>query len=108
MRNLKLGPWQYQLVRSDPIEVPSGRLFLVARVFAFTRRRATVSAGGVAGGGVRFTSVAPLAVIAEQKGWRRLLPIVNLNRLILWALCGVCIASFLAARAAGRAMARRP
>jgi len=107
MWKLKLGPWEYKLVRSEPLRVGSSRLVHVARIFSFTRRRATIGQENVTGEGLRYASIRPVAVVADQRGLRRLLPIVDLNSLLMWAFAGIWLASFLAARAAGRALEQR-
>lgn len=107
MWKLKLGPWEYKLVRSEPLRVGSSRLVYVARIFSFTRRRATIGQENVSCEGQRFASIRPVAVVADQKGLRRLLPIMDLNSLFMWVFAGICLASFLAARTAGRALDQR-
>lgn len=102
--NLKIGPLRFRLVRSDTIVAGSSRLTLIARVISFNRRRATIRKDGFDATGMQFADVAPVAVVASERGWRRLLPIVNVTRLILWALAGVCVASYVASRAVGRTL----
>ena len=103
----KVGPLQYRVVRSDPIQVGTSRLSMIARVISYTRRRATIGEDTIRSHGVQFVDVSPVAVMAEQRGWRRLLPVVNLTNMIVGALAGVCLASYVASRAVGKAIEDR-
>lgn len=106
MWKLKLGPWEYKLVRSDFQDVGGSRLMYVARVFSYTRRRASIGEADISCQGQRVASVQPMAVIADQRGVRRLIPVVDATSLLMWALAGICVTSFLAARAVSRSLDR--
>jgi SH3-like domain-containing protein len=104
MWRMKVGPLQYRVVRSETVQTGGSQLTLLARVISCTRRRAAIGQGDIKTWGLQYVNVAPVAVVAEQSGWRRLLPIVDLTGMIVWALAGVCLASYVASRAAGRAL----
>jgi hypothetical protein len=107
MWNAKLGPFQYRVVRGGPVQAGTSRLTLIARVVSYTRRRATIGEDGIQMQGQQYVDVVPVAVVSEQRGWRRILPVFDLTRVIVGALAGICLASYVASRAVGRAIDER-
>lgn len=104
MFKMQCGPWVYRMERGDPIQVGDIRLFPMVRIWAWRRRRARVGARGFTAQGTLLESISPLAVALERPGERRLIPIINVTRLLLWAIAGLCLAGSLSALAARRAI----
>jgi len=107
MWKTELGPFRYRVVRSEPVQAGTSRLTMIARVISYTRRRATIGQPSIQMQGAQFVDVVPVAVVSAQRGWRRLMPVIDLTRLIVGALAGVCLASYIASRAAGRSLDAR-
>jgi len=80
---------------------------MIASEMSYTRRRATVGQDNIKMFGAQVVDVTPVAVVAEQHGWRRLIPVIDLTRMIIGALAGVCLASYVASRAVGRSLDER-
>lgn len=104
MWKVRCGPWRYRVERGDPIQVGECRLFPVVRVWTWRRRRASLGPQGFAARGALTESLAPMAVVLERPGERRLIPIVDITRLLSWAIAGLCLAGTLSALAAHRAL----
>jgi hypothetical protein len=103
---LRLGPFSYELVRSEPLELGYCRLILIARAMSMGRRSATVGWNGIFGWGMYAASLAPIALIEERGSTRRVIPIIDVNRVVRWALAGAGVATLLAVVRAGRTMER--
>lgn len=103
----KVGPFQYRVVRGEPVQAGNSRLTMIARVISYTGRRATIGQDHITIQGRQFVDAAPVAVISEQRGWRRIVPVIDLTSVILGALAGICLASYVASRAVGRALEAR-
>lgn len=104
MWHMRCGPWRYRVERGDPIQVGESRLYPVVRVWSWRRRRARIGSQGLMARGALVESTAPMAVVLERPGERRLVPILDITRLLIWAIAGLCLAGTLSALAARRSL----
>lgn len=104
MFKVQCGPWVYRMEKSEPFQAGNMRLFPIVRIWAWRRRRARVGAREFTAQGALLESISPLAMVLERPGERRLIPIIDITRLLLWAIAGLCLAGFLSALAARRAI----
>lgn len=108
MALLKIGPLELGWERGEPFTVGDTRVIPLARVWRLGRRRAVMHAENVSAVGVFAGGAGPLALVVERPGSRRLIPIIDVTRWGMGILAGLGLASILAARAATRALKRRP
>jgi hypothetical protein len=90
--------------RGDPIQIGESWLFPIVRIWSWRRRRARIASQSLTAQGALMESIAPMAVVLERPGERRLVPILDLTRLLLWAIGGLCLAGTLRALAARRSL----
>jgi len=106
MWHMRCGPWRYRVERGDPIQMGESRLFPVVRIWSWRRRRARIASQSLMAQGALMESIAPMAVVLERPGERRPVPILDLTRLLLWAIAGLCLAGTLAACRSLRLLSR--
>ncbi len=104
MWKIHCGPWKYRLEQGDPIQVGDWRMFPLVSVWSWRRRRARLGARRFSARGALFERISPMAVVVQRGGERRLIPILDITRLLISAIAGLCLAGTLSILAARRAL----